>query len=252
MLAMASDPNNEYVRDVLLESEKDQWATDDGNDQSQDQQEEARRLHQLEEEELKKSQENAEHERRAQERDAAFEKKLLKLDREEQKKARRKKKKDSALVSRLLKASEEGDYYAALGLSRRYSLSRWIPKWLRNLSSLSNGKLGGFVQISTSDIRKAYRNMATLVHPDKNHDGRSEQAFMALDEAYNLLSDPMQREEYDEVWSEQSLDRWQNRQSHLYQAMHGTKIVVSQTAGMVRKVVGPFAVPISILAVVFL
>jgi len=94
--------------------------------------------------------------------------------------------------------------------------------------------------------------MGKQIHPDKNSDGRADQAFVAVDEAYNLLSDPQARESYHESWSlEQSSQPWLHRHEKVGKIITATHTVVSRTAGIVSKVVGPFSVPVSILAVVF-
>ena len=48
---------------------------------------------------------------------------------------------------------------------------------------------------SISEIKKAYKKLALKYHPDKN-DGNSEQ-FIKISEAYQVLSDPIQKEKYD-------------------------------------------------------
>jgi len=47
------------------------------------------------------------------------------------------------------------------------------------------------------DIRKAYKRMALLYHPDKNHGFESKQ-FTDIKSAYDILSDPLQRGIYDD------------------------------------------------------
>lgn len=66
----------------------------------------------------------------------------------------------------------EKDYYAALGVAK---------------------------DASAADIKKAYRALARDLHPDKNPGG--EARFKDVSEAYDVLSDPTRRKEYDEARS---------------------------------------------------
>ncbi|KAL7691193.1 putative DnaJ domain, Chaperone J-domain superfamily [Plasmopara halstedii] len=52
------------------------------------------------------------------------------------------------------------------------------------------------VDASPSVIVKAYRSMALKYHPDKNPNARPDQ-FIAINEAYEVLSDPKKRRLYD-------------------------------------------------------
>lgn len=49
---------------------------------------------------------------------------------------------------------------------------------------------------STEDIKKAYRALAMRHHPDRNPGANSERRFDAIKKAYELLSDPQKRAEY--------------------------------------------------------
>jgi len=69
----------------------------------------------------------------------------------------------------------EKDFYAALGVSK---------------------------DAAPADIKKAYRKLARKHHPDANSgDPKSEEKFKEISEAYDVLSDPTKRKEYDEARS---------------------------------------------------
>jgi molecular chaperone DnaJ len=58
---------------------------------------------------------------------------------------------------------------------------------------------------SAQQIKKAFRRLALLHHPDKNQGNAASAAvFREIQEAYEVLSDPKQREEY-------NYKRWYNR-----------------------------------------
>lgn len=64
----------------------------------------------------------------------------------------------------------------------------------------------GIAPIATEqEIKKAFRRLALQYHPDKNQsDPLAEALFKEVQEAYEVLSDPKQREEY-------NYKRWYNR-----------------------------------------
>ena len=49
------------------------------------------------------------------------------------------------------------------------------------------------------EIKKAYRRLARLYHPDRNPDPEAEEKFKEINEAYHVLSDEERRREYDRI-----------------------------------------------------
>jgi molecular chaperone DnaJ len=69
--------------------------------------------------------------------------------------------------------------------------------------------LGVSPAASMQDIKKAFRRLALQFHPDKNHDNSHATArFREIQEAYEVLSDPLQRETYNyKRWYRRSLGK---------------------------------------------
>ncbi|NXT28215.1 DJC14 protein, partial [Syrrhaptes paradoxus] len=57
--------------------------------------------------------------------------------------------------------------------------------------------LGVEVTASDAELRKAYRRLAVLVHPDKSEHPRAEAAFKVLRAAWDIVSSPERRKEYE-------------------------------------------------------
>lgn len=57
--------------------------------------------------------------------------------------------------------------------------------------------LGVSRDASPDDIKKAYRRLARELHPDVNSDPGAEDKFKLVTHAYEVLSDPVQRQQYD-------------------------------------------------------
>lgn len=50
---------------------------------------------------------------------------------------------------------------------------------------------------SVDQIKKAYKQLAKKYHPDRNHDAGATERFLAVTEAYDILSDPAEKMRYD-------------------------------------------------------
>jgi len=59
--------------------------------------------------------------------------------------------------------------------------------------------LGVSPTATTEEIKKAYRSLAMRHHPDRNTHPGSESRFNAIKTAYELLSDPKKRTEYNQT-----------------------------------------------------
>jgi len=60
--------------------------------------------------------------------------------------------------------------------------------------------LGVDKSVSQADLKKAYRKLARQYHPDSNPgDAKAEARFKEISEAYSVLSDEEQRQEYDQI-----------------------------------------------------
>ena len=62
--------------------------------------------------------------------------------------------------------------------------------------------LGVSKDASQDDIKKAYRNLAKKYHPDVSTDPNATEKFAEIQVAYDCLSDPSKRENYDRFGTE--------------------------------------------------
>jgi curved DNA-binding protein CbpA len=101
--------------------------------------------------------------------------------------------------------------------------------------------------ISPNAIRKAYRARAIAVHPDKNRDGRANEAFIAVEASASILADEKLRGDYDE---KQRLARIQRRKANskmVGDALEAGIGAMRRAIHVFQSVLGPFAFPVFIL-----
>jgi len=62
---------------------------------------------------------------------------------------------------------------------------------------------------SWADIKRAYRKLAAKYHPDRNQwDKKAEEKFKEISWAYEILSDPQKKSNYDQFWSAEGSPFW--------------------------------------------
>ena len=174
-------------------------------------------------------------------REAAFEAELKKMNDEQRKKAQRQKARDAKVVKRLLKAHKAGRHYAVLGI-RNLELQLG-PFYFFNFSF---GPWTIF-RVKTKEIKRVYRNLARTVHPDKNRDGRAEEAFHALETSAEILTDEKKRSDYDKRII--ATRRRRNKRA-VESALGVSQLAWNRSLSSLRlakRVLGPFSTPILVV-----
>ena len=174
-------------------------------------------------------------------REAAFEAELKKMNDEQRKKAQRQKARDAKVVKRLLKAHKAGRHYAVLGiLNLELQLG---PFYFFNFSF---GPWTIF-RVKTKEIKRVYRNLARTVHPDKNRDGRAEEAFHALETSAEILTDDKKRSDYDK----RIIATRRRRNKRAVESALGVSQLAwnksVSTLRLTKRVLGPFSTPILVV-----
>jgi hypothetical protein len=259
--ALEEQNYDEYVRQVL-EEERQHYATNDyhydeyyatNEDVYEERQqqaddsmsEEERRI--LEQERL--AQEQAD--RIAAERERQFQVELARMDKEQQKKALQQKKRDYRNVQKVLRAAHRNDLYGILGM-RHWNLK--LPATHIQLPFGGNNNHVQFTipgitikETTDQDIRKHFRIQARQLHPDKNKDGRAQEAFYALEMAAAILSDPNQREVYDQEIQRQRQERITANKQLVVAVSRRMWQLSSQTVKTAHTLLGPFFTSVMIL-----
>ncbi|CAH1417249.1 unnamed protein product [Lactuca virosa] len=76
---------------------------------------------------------------------------------------------------------------------------------------------------SDEDLKKAYRRLTMIWHPDRNpssNKGEAEAKFKQISKAYDVLSDPKKRQIYD-LYREEALKSSQVPQPHPFSSNRG-------------------------------
>eukprot|EP00934_Nitzschia_sp_Nitz4_P000411 Nitzschia sp. Nitz4//scaffold177_size45885//553//1050//NITZ4_007199-RA/size45885-protein2genome-gene-0.10-mRNA-1//1//CDS//3329539037//411//frame0 len=160
----------------------------------------------------------------------------------------RQRRKDARIVRSVLKASENHDHYAVLGI-RNWNL--FIPaqtlQWGEHVWTIIPRTC--LRKTTAKDIRKAYRTRALEVHPDKNQDERAQEAFLAVEQAASILSDEPKKKVYDEGWRRQVSIRRREQKEMVTMILRKLVDNTRQAYNVAHSIVGPFTIPLLILGV---
>jgi DnaJ domain len=188
----------------------------------------------------------------AAERERQFQAELDRMDEEQQKKALQQKKRDHRKVQRALRAAQRGDLYGILGMIN------WNLKLPSKRIQLPGSSIGFTIpgitlkETTEKDIRKKFRVQARLLHPDKNKDGRAQEAFMAVEAAAAILSDPDQRAAYDQAMQQKRAERMAANKKLVSAASKSMWSVSSQVVKTAHTLLGPFFTSVMILLAIII
>jgi hypothetical protein len=246
---------DEYVRQVIEEDQDhyyDEYHADESVYQEGDNEEEEE---EEEEEIIDEGQRRRNEEERlareaatrlAEKREREFQSELDRMDEEQKKKALKQKKIDGRIVQSVLKAAKHNNLYGILGI-RNWKIR--IPSREINIASLIKFTIPGISIKETSerDIRKQFRTRAMQIHPDKNKDGRAQEAFIAVENAAAILSDKQQRNIYDEENKLYRSNRLQANRRLMTTIILSAWNVIRRVVKILKTFLGPFFVPVSIV-----
>jgi len=119
--------------------------------------------------------------------------------------------------------------------------------------------LGLTPEATQEEIKRAYRRLAKQYHPDRSEDHNSHEKIIAINAAYEVLSNPTLRASYDRAFSQKRTQRnCQAQQQHTrqrqkqrradYHTSHWIKYVYQPVMKQVQQIVDPLDAQIDYLA----
>ena len=232
----------EYVRQVIEEDQQhsnDNYAEDDAAYE--------RRQQQQQDAQERAAQEAAD--RKASERERKFEAELDRMNDDDAKKlALKQKKKDGRRVKSVLKAFSKQDFYGVLGIHNFSIKTPQIPINIANVAKFTIPSLSLWKGPTEQSIKKQVRMRAKQLHPDKNKDGRAEEAFVALQNAAQVLGDPKLRAQYDKERKAMRSEQMETGKRLVNTALASMLAVLRKILQVCQKLLGPFFLPVAIIA----
>mmetsp|Transcript_8061 Transcript_8061/g.17360 ORF Transcript_8061/g.17360 Transcript_8061/m.17360 type:complete len:282 (+) Transcript_8061:41-886(+) len=246
----ADSVEDEYVRQVIEEDQDhyhDEYQYHATDEEAARQQQNFADQEQIRQEKEERAAREAS-ERVAAERERRFEAEVARMNEEQKKLALKQKKIDGKKVRSVLKASERNNLYEVLGIR---NLSLKLPPREVNLAGVFRFTIPGVTllkELSEKDIRKQFRKRAMDVHPDKNRDGRAQEAFVAVEEAASILSDKKLRKQYDLERKLHRSDQVEGYRRAVRTAIAYVWAMTRRTIQVTKTLLGPFFLPVVILA----
>jgi hypothetical protein len=249
----ANSMEDDYVRQVIEEDQQhygdhynDHTQEDDAYHEHDEQQEyvdEEERRRDTEEQAVRDASD-----RIAADRERKFQAELDRIDDEEQKKMALKQKRiDGRKVRSVLKAAERNDLYKVLGLR---NLTLRIPPFHINIAGAVKFTIPGLTILrgaTKDEIKKQFRQRAIQIHPDKNRDGRAQEAFVAVQNAASILTDEDQRMRYDAEWKAYKSDKLESHKKLVATSLAAAWAIARKIVMMAQTLLGPFFVPVLII-----
>ena len=248
--AANADDNDDLLREMMEEQRRleEENFHEDGHQYDDDymhrQEQEQSHREQLQREESAAAQERViaqERERIRQQREVEFEENLARMNEEQRKAAIRQKMRDAKVVNTILKSFTNHDYYGVLGLRNLDLTVGPIRLFSYQLGPYT------FFRPDAKDIKKAYRGRAMITHPDKNRDGRAQEAFVAVEESAAVLADERMRAAYDTSRHSKRLEQRAKVMGVIQKTISLVQQQISRVVWIFRNLLGPFATPILIL-----
>ena len=176
---------------------------------------------------------------------------------------------DHKIVQYIIHAYEQHQYYSVLGLQIPFLLQtifqyiqytiipnipiiRQVPNIIHRIYPKNNNNNDGnnhqcYYTISSQQIKRAYRERSKLVHPDKNLDHRTVDAFYMIEEVTtNILLHPQKKVLYDQQIMKQQQEQIQQWIHTIQSYVHYTIRIVHRTILTTKTILGPFTIPVVI------
>ena len=247
-----SDTYQKFVEEVISE---DELYYNDYEYMNENENQIKRERDELAKEAARSRQFTAEKERIQKQREEAFADELaqVKEDKTAAKKLMQQKKRDAKIVKRIFKSFQSNDYYAILGIRNFIFSNLQIPS--RSITIMPNHfviRIPGFelFNISEKQIKKAYREMAKLVHPDKSKDPRAAEAFLLVEDAATILLNDATRSEYDLMIHVGRNERQKRIANQIGQGIEKFFLMTNTVASLAKKLLGPLTIPVVVLVAV--